>query len=129
MTKIVNDSAVMFGHQDDLAYGIGWKYVKNASDVHSTVGEYPSVFGWDLGHIELDSSKKLDGVPFDKMRYFIKKAYKMGAISTISWHLDNPVSGGSSWDTTAAVSQILWVVNNTINTWREWIKLLISVCP
>jgi mannan endo-1,4-beta-mannosidase len=107
MVKMVNDSSIMFGHQDDLAYGIGWKYVKGASDVHSTLGEYPSVFGWDLGLIELDSTHDLDGVPFDKMRGFIKDAYKMGAISTLSWHLRNPATGGTAWDTTAAVTSIL----------------------
>ncbi len=107
MTKMVNDSAVMFGHQDDLAYGVGWRNIKDKSDVHSTVGDYPSVFGWDLGHIEVDSTRELDGIPFVDLRNYIKQAYKMGGISTISWHLNNPVSGGSAWDTTAAVSQIL----------------------
>lgn len=107
MLKMVNDSAIMFGHQDDLAYGIGWKNIKGRSDVHSTVGEYPSVFGWDLGHLEVDSTREIDGILFTDLRNHIKKAYKMGAISTLSWHLKNPVSGGSAWDTTAAVKHIL----------------------
>ncbi len=98
MQKMAHDSSVMFGHQDDLAYGVGWRNIKGKSDVHSTLGEYPSVFGWDLGHIEVDSTRELDGILFTDLREYIKKAYKMGAISTLSWHLNNPVSGGSAWD-------------------------------
>ncbi len=107
MQKMAHDSSVMFGHQDDLAYGVGWRNINGKSDVHSTLGEYPSVFGWDLGHIEVDSTRELDGILFTDLREYIKKAYKMGAISTLSWHLNNPVSGGSAWDTTMAVKHIL----------------------
>jgi len=106
--RIVKDSNLMFGHQDDLAYGVGWQYLENESDVKRTVGDYPAVFGWDLAHLELDSAKNIDGVPFDKMRQYIKKVYKMGGVSTISWHLHNPATGGSAWDTAGmAVRSVL----------------------
>lgn len=108
MHKVVDDSTVMFGHQDDLAYGVDWKYLDNESDVKRTVGHYPAVVGWDLGHLELDSAQNIDGVPFDKMREYIKKVYKMGGVNTISWHLHNPATGGSSWDTSGmAVRSVL----------------------
>ena len=35
------------------------------------------------------------------------KAYKRGGVNTISWHIDNPVSGGDSWDKTPAIKEIL----------------------
>ncbi len=90
---------IMFGHQDDLAYGVGWKYVKGRSDIKSVVNDYPAVYGWDIGKIEYNSPTNLDGVPFDKMRQYIQQAYQKGAVITISWHLGNPLTGGSSWDT------------------------------
>ena len=39
----------MFGHQDDLAYGVGWKYVPGKSDVKEVTGDYPAVMvlNWD----------------------------------------------------------------------------------
>jgi hypothetical protein len=35
------------------------------------------------------------------------EGYRRGGVITLSWHLHNPASGGSSWDTTAAVRQVL----------------------
>ena len=43
------DDAIMFGHQDDLAYGIGWWADDFRSDVHDVCGKFPAVFGWDAG--------------------------------------------------------------------------------
>ena len=37
-------------------------------------------------------------VPFGKMREAIVKADAMGCVITLSWHMRNPVTGGSSWD-------------------------------
>jgi mannan endo-1,4-beta-mannosidase len=92
---------VLFGHQDDLAYGIGWKYEKDRSDIKELTGEYPSLFGWDISGIEKDKPENIDGVPFSKMKEFITEAYDMGAVNTISWHLDNPLNGKTAWDTTS----------------------------
>jgi len=94
--------SVLFGHQDDLAYGIGWKYEDGRSDIKELTGEYPALFGWDISGLEKDKAENIDGVPFQKMKAFIKQAYDMGAVNTISWHLDNPVNGKTAWDTTRA---------------------------
>ncbi len=96
----LTNNYTMFGHQDALAYGVGWKNIKGKSDVKDVVGEYPAIYGWDIGRIEHGSDKNIDGVSFDKMREYIKKGYKNGGVITISWHFDNPLTGGSSWDTT-----------------------------
>jgi mannan endo-1,4-beta-mannosidase len=91
---------IMFGHQDDLAYGVNWRYKANRSDIKDVVNDYPAVYGWDLGYIEKNSPTNIDGIPFDKMRQYIKDGYRRGAVITLSWHLDNPLTGGSTWDTT-----------------------------
>jgi mannan endo-1,4-beta-mannosidase len=105
--KRVLNKGVLFGHQDDLAYGVGWKYVAGKSDVKEVVGDYPAVYGWELGNIEHDLPCNLDSVPFDKMRNYIQQGFERGGIITISWHADNPLNGESAWDTTHAVQSIL----------------------
>ncbi|MEO6820890.1 MAG: glycosyl hydrolase [Ginsengibacter sp.] len=97
LKKLIN-KAIMFGHQDDLAYGVGWQYVPGKSDVKEVTGDYPAIYGYELGHLELDQPVNLDSVPFDKMRGFIKTAYSRGGIITISWHLTNPLTGKKAWD-------------------------------
>ncbi|MCC5928014.1 MAG: beta-mannosidase [Cyclobacteriaceae bacterium] len=98
---------IMFGHQDALAYGVNWKNKKGRSDVKSVVGDFPAVVGWDIGHLELGREQNLDSVSFKDMRRWIKKVYQSGGVNTISWHADNPISGGSSWETSPAVVSIL----------------------
>lgn len=94
------DKGIMFGHQDDLAYGVEWKYEKDRSDIKDVTGDYPAVYGWDIGGLEKDSPNNIDGVPFDKMKNWITEIYNRGGVNTISWHMDNPYTGKNSWDTT-----------------------------
>ena len=86
------EQGVMYGHQEDLAYGVGWQGDVDRSDVKSITGQYPAVYGWDMGRIELDSAKNLDGVPFADMVGYIKQVYNRGGINTISWHMDDPIT-------------------------------------
>jgi mannan endo-1,4-beta-mannosidase len=106
LKKLLN-KGVMFGHQDDLAYGVNWRYVDGRSDVKDVVGDYPAVYGWELGNIEHELPYNLDSVPFDKMHNYIKGGYERGGVITISWHADNPLNSESAWDTTHAVQSIL----------------------
>lgn len=98
-----------FGHQDATAYGLGWKNDGNnyKSDVNEVLGDFPAVYGFELGHIELGHTHNLDTVNFDLMGKLIKKAHKDGGIITLSWHPDNPVTKKSAWDPTPAVTQVL----------------------
>ncbi|OYY11422.1 MAG: hypothetical protein B7Y66_02640, partial [Sphingobacteriia bacterium 35-36-14] len=88
---------ILFGHQDDLAYGLGWEYIPGKSVVQDAVGEYPAMYGWELGDLELDAVFNLDSVPFNKMKEFIKEGYEKGGVITISWHANNPVTGKNAW--------------------------------
>jgi len=99
---------ILFGHQDDPCYGVGWKYVEGRSDIRDLTGEYPAVYGFDLGRIELGWMFNLDSVPFEKTKSFIRDAYERGGVITISWHLNNPLTGGTAWDNKpGAVTSIL----------------------
>ncbi|MEO6151195.1 MAG: glycosyl hydrolase [Mucilaginibacter sp.] len=88
----------LVGHQDDLAYGVNWKYKAGRSDIKDMTGDNPAVYGWELGNIEVDSDVNLDTVPFNKMKSYIREGYERGAVITISWHGDNPMTGKSAWD-------------------------------
>lgn len=94
-----------FGHQDDLAYGVDWWAVLGESDVKRVCGDYPAVYGWDVG--DIGGPTNLDGVSFADMKNWIREAYSRGGINTISMHLDNPVTKGNAWDNSPAVAKIL----------------------
>jgi len=103
--RSVSQNHVLFGHQDDLAYGVGWWAFTGRSDVKEVCGDYPAVIGWDLGDIH--RSENLDGVSFARMKTWIQDVYERGGINTISMHLDNPVTSGSAWDNSPAVAAVL----------------------
>lgn len=101
--KALLGKGILFGHQDDLAYGVGWKYDASTgdagrSDIRDVTGDYPAVYGWELGHLEIDKLVNLDSVPFQRMQEFIRQGYGRGGVITISWHLNNPLTGKSAWD-------------------------------
>ncbi len=96
--KAQADSAgYMFGHHDDTVYGIGWVGDSARSDVKSVCNDYPALLSFDLGHLELGDSVNLDGVPFERIRQEIFNHFNRGGMITLSWHLDNPLTGESAW--------------------------------
>ncbi len=94
------DAGTLFGHHDDTAYGVDWKFDADSSDVKSTSGSYPGVYGWDLAKIEHDSTKDINGTPFELQKKRVQEAYQRGGINTFCWHMDNPADGKTAWDTT-----------------------------
>lgn len=107
--KNLPSTGFMFGHHDDTSYGIGWDGETGRSDVKSVCGAYPAVLSFDLGHIELGHDKNLDKVPFQHIRNEIIAHYNRGGMCSLSWHLNNPVTGKDSWDVSnaAVVTSIL----------------------
>jgi len=104
----IKGKGILFGHQDDLAYGIDWSYIEGESDVKRVSGDYPALFGWELGGIEEGRPVNLDSVPFDAMRELVIWGYESGGINTFSWHPFSAVNGENSWNTeTIVVNQIL----------------------
>jgi len=92
------DKGIMLGHQDALAYGHAWYKEAGRSDVKDVTGDYPAVIGWELGRLEKGVEFNLDSVYFSDMKRYIRETYSRGGITTISWHGDNIVTGGDSWD-------------------------------
>ncbi len=112
---------LLFGHQDDLAYGVGWKYVPGRSDIRDVTGEYPALYGWELGRIELDQPVNLDSVPFDKMRQFIQQGYERGGVITISWHLNNPLTGKTAWQPAAGTVESVLPGGEKHDLYLQWL--------
>ncbi len=117
----LKDTYTLFGHQDDLAYGVGWKYEKGRSDIKSVVQDYPALYGWDLAHLELDSAKNIDGVPFENMKSYIKDAYRRGGVVTISWHASNPLTEKSAWDITEGSLHSILPGNLKHEKYKTWL--------
>lgn len=112
----ISKKGILFGHQDALAYGVHWKEEPGRSDVKDVCGAYPAVYGWDVSKLG-KYAFNIDTVDFERMKGWMVEAYKMGGVNTISWHMDNPVSGGSSWDRTRAMHTLLPGGEN-----HEWYK-------
>jgi mannan endo-1,4-beta-mannosidase len=100
--KNLSQNKIIFGHQHSTAYGVGWKGDEDRSDVKDVVDAYPGLYGWDFGSIT-----PLNNISNDWMKKYVVDAYKRGGINTFCWHYNNPVSGGSFYDTTIAVKHIL----------------------
>ena len=105
--KAIAGEALLFGHQDDPAYGVTWKWEEGRSDVKDITGAYPAVMGFDLGRLEFGESRNLDKVPFSDMQQWMEEAFRDGRVITASWHAWNPVSGGDPWSQDRAVADML----------------------
>ncbi len=104
----VKGHGILFGHQDTYAYGFYWNNVEGMSDVKRVTGDYPAVFGWELGGIEKGAKANLDTVYFDDIRRYAIKAYNQGGVNTFSWHPFSAINRTDSWNTeTPVVEKII----------------------
>jgi mannan endo-1,4-beta-mannosidase len=55
------------------------------------------------------------------MKKYIKNGYKRGAVITLSWHFDNPLTGGSSWDTTKNSLASILPGGNKHELYKTWL--------
>jgi mannan endo-1,4-beta-mannosidase len=81
---------VLVGHQDALAYGIGWEGDSFRTDIHDVSGDHPALFGWDLG-----IGGGTCSCSFLPLNQWASKPTKGG---WSGWH-GQPDRSGSSWDT------------------------------
>ncbi len=103
--QALSEEHVLLGHQDALAYGMGWKGEEFRTDIHDVCGDHPALFGWDLGH--MGDAENIDGVPFGDMIRWAIQVFERGGINTCSWHMNNYATGGTSWDVSPCVEACL----------------------
>jgi len=103
LREISNQGKIIFGHQNSTEYGVFWRNDSIRSDVKDVCGSFPGVYGWDFESIpKVDSEKVKHRVPL-----LVRQAYERGGINTFSWHIPNPVTDSTFYDTTIAVRHIL----------------------
>lgn len=126
----IPEKGFMFGHQDATVYGIGWEGDSARSDVKSVCGDYPAVCGWEIGRIESGKQMSLDNVAFDKIRQEMIRNYLRGGVNTLSWHVDNPVTGSDSWDVSAKNKVVASILPDRVNhaKFLGWLDILADYC-
>lgn len=114
----------MFGHHDDLIYGREWYAEDGRSDTKEVCGDYPAVFSVDFAEIMDDRHATSD--LNDDRRRTILEARARGEVITACAHLNNPLTGGDSWDNsnTTVVKEILTPGSETNVKYRVWLDRL-----
>ena len=103
--KMLRGKGILFGQQDANILGVDWKYDADKSDVHMLTGTHPALYGYELSGI--GNEVNMDSVPFEMIRQRMIEVFVRGGVNTATWHLNNPVSGGTAWDVTPAAGKIL----------------------
>jgi len=107
--KELAPDALLFGHQNTLAYGVHWRDEPGRSDVKDVTGSYPAIYGWDANVILPATRPDRPGyeVQSELLRNWILEGYDRGGVITMSWHMWNPVTEQNFYDTTPAVHAII----------------------
>ena len=116
----IAQSGFMFGHHDDLWYGRYWYNQPGKSDTKAVCGDYPAVFSVDFGAI---MDNRYQSEENEIRRRVIIEAYDRGEVITACCHLNNPLTGGDSWDNSRndVVKSILTEGNATRTKYLEWL--------
>ncbi|WP_300433972.1 glycoside hydrolase family 26 protein [Christiangramia sp.] len=120
----VQQRGTMFGHHDDLIYGRNWYTEAGRSDIKDVVGDYPAVFSVDVAEIMDDRSGTSD-LNDDRIRT-IKEARSRGEVIIANMHINNPLTGGDSWDNSSnmVAKEILTDGSATQIKYLEWLDKL-----
>jgi len=106
--KKLEGKHTLFGHQATLAYGYSWRNEPNRSDVKDVTGDFPALYGWDIADfVNLNDSEIEMEEKMLRIKNFVKEGYDRGGVIAFAWHMSNPATGKSFYDTTSAVHSIL----------------------
>ena len=120
----IQEIGTMFGHHDDLLYGRNWMTESGRSDIKDVCGDYPGVFSVDFAEI-MDDRSATSTLNNDRIRV-IKEARERGEVITACCHLNNPLTGGDSWDNSnkTVAQQILLDGSETNIKFNSWLDKL-----
>ncbi|WP_281233350.1 glycoside hydrolase family 26 protein [Flavobacterium gelatinilyticum] len=91
--KMISKNHILFGHQHALEYGHGWTGEADKSDVKLVTGSHPAVVGIDFSDFSGRSQSEIERAK-EVLQKNVVDTYERGGITTISWHFNNPASGG-----------------------------------
>lgn len=114
----------MFGHHDALIYGREWIDQPGRSDVFEIVDDYSAVFSVDFA--EMMDDRRTTATLNDARKRAILEARSRGEVITAVCHLNNPLTGGDSWDNTSndVAKQILLEGSATNQKFKSWLDHL-----
>lgn len=119
----IQSKGFMFGHHDDLWYGRKWYNESGRSDTKDVCGDYPAVFSFDVAEI-MDNRYQNEANAIRKR--VAVEAYNRGEVLTACAHLNNPLTGGDSWDNSSkeVVKEILKDGSTTNIKFKLWLDRL-----
>ncbi|GAA1730820.1 glycosyl hydrolase [Brachybacterium phenoliresistens] len=95
----IDAQGVLFGHQEDLSSGETFADPDGtSSDVAAVTGDHPAVIGFDTLEVAGMSTADREARASVLATRF-HQAHDVGAIPTMSWHLENLVTGDDFYDT------------------------------
>jgi len=120
----IQTKGTMFGHHDDLLYGTKWIAQPGGSDIKDVCGDFPAVFSVDFAEI-MDNRSSTTPLNLDRERV-IKEAYARGEVIIANCHLNNPLTGGDSWDNSNnTVAKQILIEGNAVNIkFKSWLDKL-----
>ncbi len=127
--NIQKTGGFMFGHHDDLWYGRKWYNESGRSDTKDVCGDYPAVFSVDLAAVMDNRYNNESDVTENAIRKkVIIEAYNRGEVITACAHLNNPLTGGDSWDNSnnTVAKEILTEGSVTNVKFKSWLDRLAS---
>lgn len=121
----IQEVGFMFGHHDDLFYGRRWYNEPNRSDTKDVVGDYPAVLSIDFAPI-MDDRHESDASENEIRERVCKEAYNRGMVIIACLHLNNPLTGGDSWDNSSnqVAIEILKDGSSTQIKFNKWLDRL-----
>ncbi len=120
----IQTKGFMFGHHDALLYGRDWIQEPGRSDVKEVCGDYPAVFSLDFAEI-MDDRHATGKLNADRKRTILE-ARRRGEVITACAHLNNPLTGGDSWDNSSnqVVASILDESSEVHAKYKTWLDRL-----
>jgi mannan endo-1,4-beta-mannosidase len=95
----VDDQGVLFGHQEDLYFGESFpEQDGTSSDVLTATGDHPAVIGFDTLETAGMPTAEREANAL-KLAENIRQAHDVGAIPTMTVHMENWATGGDFYDT------------------------------
>ncbi|MBT3385973.1 MAG: beta-mannosidase [Prolixibacteraceae bacterium] len=108
--KELSKNHTMFAHQHATEYGHGWRGEEDRSDVKLVCGSHPAMIGVDFGSFSGRSEEAIERAK-DNLRKNVVDTYNRGGVTTIAWHMSNPVSeGGFYWKDDVSLPAVKYII-------------------
>ena len=126
----IREKGWIFGHQNDLLNGRKWQYEEGGSDTKAVCGDYPGIYAVDVASFMDGRDVPLQSTAENPVKLrTIKEAYDRGMVVMACMHLNNPLTGGDSWDNSSnqVAAQILTPGTPTQQRFDQWLDRLAAL--